>query len=260
MYDPYSFYINTLFSESLMDAKLYSVKNGSNQEYTVDYYGVNDDKYLQKWQYENFNYTINKYGFRYSPLQDSADIGAFGCSYTFGQSMPSNRLWHSLLSQATGLSSLNFGVPGKGIETTVDIFNIVSKHIKLKRAVFLLPPITRLQILLERQKDFEFVDYTVQHDIDIAQDLFRTLPESQLINMAKKSIYLAEHIARERRIRIYFASWHSDTSTILKKMKFHYATLLPDWTDSLADRARDQEHPGPIAHQKWVEKILPYFM
>lgn len=256
MLNPYSY--NVYNSASLMGVKDYTIKLQDPNGYTTDYYGVNDDKFLDKWKYENFNYTINKYGFR-CPVVDRADIGAFGCSFTFGQSMPENRLWHKLLADKLGATSLNFGVPGRGIETIVDIFCIVSKWIRFKKAIFLLPPSTRFQICLSDENKIEFVDCSPYTNTELSNNILTTIPESHRLHVIKKSLYLAEYIAHSRHIEIYFGSWHSEIQTLLEQMKFSQAKVLPAWTDSLIDRARDMEHPGPLAHENWVNKLVPYF-
>lgn len=258
------FKLNILNSKNLNDVTYFTTAFTNEEGYTTPYYGFNDNKFLDKWKYEDFSYTFNKYGFRYLPLKDEADIGAFGCSYTFGQSMPQHRLWHSLLEKNTGKTVLNFGAAGKGIETIINIFCIVTSHIKLKTAIILLPPITRLQILSLKNKQLTHFDFSAQSTDDFSENIFKVLPDEELYKMAKNNLYLAEHIARYRGIKLYFSSWHSQISTMLKHMEFDYAECLPDWVaipnNPEQDKARDMAHPGPLHHEYWESLIRPYFL
>lgn len=255
--------LNILNSWILDEIKHYSLKYQKGDGFTIPYYGLYDDAHLDKWPYENFDYTFNRYGFRDDPFPKEVDIGAFGCSVTFGQSLPKDRIWHSLLGKNTGKTVCNFGVPGKGIETIVSIFCIASKHIKMKKAVFLLPPTTRIQIATPSGEITRFDDCTIHTDSELSQNIFKALPQEEFTRIAKNQIYLAEYVAKERGIDIYFGSWHSEICTLLSKMRFNHATVLPYWTaipnDPKEDLARDRSHPGPLHHLFWCNKILPYF-
>jgi hypothetical protein len=256
--------LNVLNSKSLDDVIHFTTPFTNEEGYTTPYFGIKDDKYLDQWKYEDFSYTFNKYGFRYLPLKDHADIGAFGCSFTFGQSMPESRLWHSLLSKNTNNTVLNFGVAGKSIKTIVDIFAIVTSHIKIKKAIFLLPPIHRIQLLMTEDNLTFYRDFYPMSNDTTSSSIFKFLPETEMINVAKSNIYLAEHIAKLRNIEIYFATWNSSISTLLKNMNLEYAKVLPEWTaipeNPHLDKARDMEHPGPLHHERWESLIRPYFL
>lgn len=231
---------------------------------TMHYYGIEDDKHLDKWNYEDFDYTINKYGFRYSPLRDQTDIGAFGCSFTFGEGLPHSRLWHTILQHYTNKSVLNFGIPGRSIETIVNVFCVVSTHIKMEHAILLLPSLDRLQILGSNKGILRHYELRPTSDEELADDIFRAMPEEEIQKIAKNNIYLAEYVAKQRGIKIYFSSWHTTTYTLLKKMRFEYGTLLPEWQPILRDpdkdKARDMQHHGPLHHLYWESLIRPYFL
>lgn len=229
-------------------------------DFSTPYYGLNDDKFLDEWKYPQFSYTFNSFGFRYSPLKYESDIGAFGCSYTFGQSLPNDFIWHSKLSEYTGLSVLNFGVAGVGIEHIIDIFCIVAKFIKMKKAIFLLPHYSRIHYgqLVNNSP-------TVVNALPIDKFyryLFRGMSTEELQRRTKIALYRAEHIAKLYNIELYYSSYQYEVYDLLKLMNFSHAKILPEWNSSFegsdTDKARDKHHPGPLHHEVWAKKIQPF--
>lgn len=229
-------------------------------DYTTAFFGYNDNKFLNEWKYPSFSYTFNNLGFRYSPLRSEADIGAFGCSYTFGQSLPNEFLWHSKLSKLTGLSVLNFGVASAGIENAVNIFCVVSKFIKLKKAIFLLPHYSRITYGESKYNKPELVNIN-PHDANY-EFLYKTLSTEEFHRRAKLELYKAEHIAKLYNIELYYGTYQRDVTNLLNSMTFNYAKILPEWTSAFKgseeDKARDQFHPGPLHHENWANLIKPF--
>jgi hypothetical protein len=224
------------------------------------------------WKYETFDYDISQYGFRDIDLPEVVDFAAFGCSFTFGQAMPLNKLWHKILTQQTNLTSYNFGQPGTSVKAIVDIFNIVSRFIKFKKAIFLLPnylrqlaatqhKISDTQMLLPLLPNYQG-KLQENYDIDI-DNYFKYVPETELIRIFKDNLFALEDIAKQRNIQIYLSSWDRKTYEILSSINFSTANLIPEWhagnvPDYQTDLARDKQHPGFRHHEYWANEIKRY--
>lgn len=237
----------------------------------VSIFSIPEDHNKHSWSHEDFDYQFSEHGFRDSELPKHIDIGAFGCSYTFGVGLPLNNLWHKLLTKNTDLLSYNFGQPGASIGAITDIFNIVSNNVKIDKAVFLLPNYMRDLIAFEEvvkwKKSFKLKSIMPQlpaqgylyNDI-ITEQHYKYTPEWEFIRKMKDSIYLIEKIARMRDIKVYISSWDRRTYEMLEIMDLRYARLISEWRipndkTLLDDVARDAMHPGFLLHNYWIEQV-----
>jgi len=266
---------NIINSKSLDDVKNYVINGLDNTlfSYTTDFFGTTELMNAHLWQHEDFNYEFNDYGFREDSLPSETDIGAFGCSFTFGTGLPQARLWHKLLANHHGCSSLNFGAPGRSIESIIDIFLIVSQHIKMKSAIFLLPVFTRKQLAMPHPVDKEVINYVntdvnyhskVNSEYGINTDaVYRALSDEELFRIVRDKIYLLDHIAALRNINVYISSWDEQTYQFLNMLYLDNITVIPRWKSpsmqfANTDLARDNQHPGIKHHELWAELIKDY--
>ena len=264
--------LNILDSSSMDDVKYYMAPNVlPNRSSTVitsyEYFGKEEDKFAQG--FEKFDYKINQYGFREERDDKEIDAGAFGCSFTFGQALPNYRLWHQVLATTLNKTIYNYGVPGSSAQTICDIFCIVSKHVKMRNALVLLPPYFRFQLT----KYYPYNNltfsacipghagaYNKAAGID-ESEFYKITPEEEFIKTFKNSVYQMEHIAKLRGINIGITSWDLKTSEVLNKMKLSYAKRMPDWytpNEITNDRARDGLHPGIEHHKLFADKFKPF--
>lgn len=266
--------LNLLDSLSLDDVKHYMSKAllpYKNQVGIAEYkfFGLGERENLNNWKYDEFNYRINEYGFRIDELLADCDIGAFGCSYTFGQGLPIEMLWCDILSKQLKMSCQNYGVPGASLPSVLDIFCIVTKHVKIKKAIILLPSYNRIQIAKHNEKNELGILTCIPGNRSVYNQFFgldeenivRYIPDDEMIKQTKNSLYLAEYVAKSREIQLYVSSWDRNTYNLLENMNFTYLTLLPEWTskqDCINDKARDNRHPGPKHHRNFSEIIIPY--
>lgn len=267
--------LNHLNSKSLDDIKRYTslALEVDPQSITYDYLGPGDINNAHLWQHEHFNYSINEYGFREELNPHDIAIGAFGCSFTFGTGLPTDKLWHQVLATKLNKSCYNFGSPAKSIESIVDIFLIATKHIRLEAAVFLMPSFTRKQIAKKHPYDNTVINYVTadlnfefnslkEYGID-CDIVYRATPDEELLKTARNKIYLLDHISRERNIKVYISSWEKNTYEFIQMMDLEHVILLPSW-ESLdmdfanADKARDNLHPGIEHHNLWANAIAEY--
>lgn len=266
-------YVNLLDSESLIDVAPYTkaehraYKEGS---YTVNHASLKDIEHSDKWQYPQFNYHYNSYGFRDNDVvPKNTDIAAYGCSFTMGLGLPEYMLWHKLLAKELNMSSLNFGLSGASAQTVFDLFLITTKHIKVKHAIILSPSHNRMQIAVTHpyRNNITYLSMVPNlrselaryHGVD-SEMLYKYVPEEERIKLFINQVYLIDYISKDRNIKLYLSSWDRSTYDILLSLKLKNTVILPDWRSESqeqaeTDLARDRLHPGPIHHQQWVDKI-----
>ena len=130
--------LNQFDSQNIDEVTLYTHNFGVSKQREFQFIGPEEEQNYNNWKYEQFTYKLNQYGFRIENMCSKVDIGAFGCSFTFGQGLPTNMLWHDLVGQIRNKSVHNFGICGASILTILDVFNIVTKHITTKDAFFIV--------------------------------------------------------------------------------------------------------------------------
>jgi hypothetical protein len=267
--------LNLLDSNSLNDIYRFSNLDNSDDNQTswvAEHWGHADLKYADDWLLAPINYRINKFGFRGEELSNNTDIAAFGCSFTFGTGLSESMLWHNVLAKKFHKSSINFGLPARSIQSIIDMFLIVSKHIKIKDAIFLLPSISRIQIakthpthnLINHLNCCVDVSSALNKTYGINEDtIYRAIPEEEMYKNCKNQLYLLDYISKDRNVQCYVASWDSEVHHFINQLDFKSVIVLPRWeSPSLeyanADLARDKHHPGPAHHRLWVDKIKDY--
>lgn len=236
-----------------------------------DFFSSDDLAHADKWPHPQFNYVMEFNGFRNEKLPDAVDIGVFGCSFTFGLGLPTDMLWHSIVSKKLGMSCVNFGLSGASIKTVIDLFLIVSKHVKIKKAIFLLPSFNRMQIAMTKPgtDTVNYLSIIPNHNSVLANSygingssILKYIPDEEMFKIARDSIYTAEYIAKSRGISTNFSSW-CDTTYWRLLAGMNLNNLLPDWkTPNIEnirdDLARDMLHPGPIHHDYWAKQIIDF--
>jgi len=270
--------INLFDSASIQDVKNYTRHEPAHRRWVNDeknatgfleyqYYGLDEEKYEHK--FEKFTYVINEYGFREERISQSIDCGAFGCSFTFGQGLPKNALWHQIIAREQNKTIFNFGISGASIQSILDIFCIVSKHIKMQSALVLLPSYNRFQLaktnpwgkisLLSVIPGHKSI-FNQNCDID-ETTFYKILPDEEFVKNLKNSVYQAEHLAKARNIKLSISSWDLTTYVFLQSLNLNNAKLMPCWItphDLVNDRARDGRHPGIGHHNFHAIKFAPF--
>lgn len=266
--------INIVNSKSLDDIKNYSaigldpITTG-----TTDFFGTTELMNAHLWEHEHFTYTFNDYGFREDAFPDKTELAAFGCSFTFGSGLPKDKLWHNVLAQRKNCRSLNFGLPGRSIASIVDMFLIVSKHININTAVFLLPSFTRTQLATVHPNDKEIINY-IDTDVNFKSHItscygidsdivYRALSNEELYKITRDKIYLLDYIAKHRNIQVYMSSWDEPTYHFLNLLDLENIIIIPRWQSpsmefAKQDLARDKLHPGMKHHELWADTIKDY--
>lgn len=263
--------LNVLDSKSLDDLKFYNVGNPTDIE-IVRYGDKVDIPYFSDIEknntntlYGDFKYTIiDRYGLRLEKIPIETDIGVFGCSMTFGEGLPTNLLWHQLLSNKLKLEISNFGLRGIGIQSIVDMFCIGTKHVKMQKAIVVLPGYERIQIMklndINESKVINVLPSSTgigpTNRPDDVKALFNLIPEEELIKTFKNSIYILDLIASLRKIEVYLTSWNNEAYKLLKYLNLSHVKILPFMFTHLPhDYARDKRHPGILSQKLFANKL-----
>lgn len=261
--------LNLLDSTSIDDVLLYTTVSANLSNLPKDivshinYFTIDDMKYADTWH--EFGYDVHHLGFRFTELPKEVDIAVFGCSFTFGVGLPQEMLWHSLLPK----KALNFGLPGASAKTALDLFLIVSKHIKIKKSIILLPSVDRMQIAKTNPNtnDIAYLSIIAGHRSKLAEHykvdsdlIYKAVPDEERHKIFVEQTYLSEYVAKHRDIELYYSSWDPVTYQLIKDMTLTHAKVLPEWSSGSrdlinTDLARDKMHPGPQHHQIWADKI-----
>jgi hypothetical protein len=235
----------------------------------VKYFSPADFLNHESWKHDDFDYTISELGLRGGEFPTEIDLAALGCSFTFGQGLPVNMLWHDIVAKNNQLSVYNFGQPGANVKSIADMFALLLNHTKIKHAVFLLPSYHRLQIAA-KSKYSEQIDLVplipnyisrleTNFEID-GKAIYSAMTDEEMLKSFKDSIYLIEELASHAGVKTYFSSWCNDTYKFMEHLNYS-STLLPQWISSVelqTDFARDEQHPGPQHHIKWANEIMSY--
>lgn len=265
--------LNLLDPPSLEDVLhfTYNQTSAPAESITFDYSCLNEIKYASEWKHEDFNYTLNYYGFRMGKMPVDIDIGVFGCSFTFGTGMPVTGLWHTYMGNTLNQLVGNFGVPGLSALSVLDIFLIISKFVKIKKAVFLLPSFTRYQMAKKNPEDPNVVNYLniiPNHDSKLCKTygvdslrIHEVISDEQLYKEVRNGIYISEFIGKKRNIEMFMTSWDRESYEFLEEMDFSHVKILPRWYHPIeigTDTGRDKMHPGFKLNRFFAEQITPY--
>ena len=273
--------INFLTSDNINDVKKLTLCSTRQDLHItsprrVECFSPGEYENKNSWQHPHFDYSISEFGFRgENTLPAEVDLAAFGCSFTFGQGLADYMTWPNLLATSLGMSTYNFGQPASGVKNIADLFAILTNHVKIKHAVFLLPPYHRLQVaaINRRTNSVDFLaiipnyghnDWIkTRYGVNI-DEIYKELPNEEMLKVFKDSVYLIDYLAKLKGIQTYYSSWDKDTYQFLKQMNKDL-TVLPEWTARSVytgvveylknDLARDMEHPGIKHHENWAWQI-----
>jgi hypothetical protein len=241
----------------------------------VKWFSPREYQNRENWKYGDFGYVISELGLRGDKIPDQIDLAAFGCSFTFGQGLSTEMLWHDILAKEKNYTSYNFGLPAASIPGLLYMFSLMSNISKIKNAVFLLPPYHRIPIAAKSKHtdDIELVPLIPNYSSNLEENfnldgkaIYGSIPDEELYRNFKDTLYLIETIAESKGVNVYFSSWDHPTYLFMQQMNFT-SVLLPEWNsewhpdyeeDLTKDIARDNLHPGPRHHIKWANKIKDY--
>ena len=203
-------------------------------------------------------------------IDNSPEIGCFGCSFTYGSFLQEDATWPYLLQQSLQRQTGNFGVPGGGADACLT--NLVNAHsqFKIKTAIVLFPVMHRkllkfqskglyFQMPIGPHSSWPFDEFLAQNYFDRSFIIDKIEQVKRQIASDIEQIYSKEKIIRikdyceEKSIALYTSSWDKQTRHFLVHNNFN---VLPLYDMEVSkDRAGDNEHPCGAHNIDWVSNI-----
>ena len=193
------------------------------------------------WEKDSIIYNINNYGFR-SDVDfikgDNCNV-FLGCSYTFGEAVPTENTWPILVNnQLNDYTLYNLGVPGGGPESCYRVLKGFIDFVNIKRVFLLLPLSDRREFYYNKQWYHIKANSVNVTSTDIISGIFSR--EEAYINRLR-NIDAIKFLCHSSNIPLYMLDLNDvETEKI----------VVNDRT------ARDLLHPGKSAHSKFAEIYL----
>jgi hypothetical protein len=220
----------------------WSNQNTFNVFHKTKTFGTKEITYFLNESYDDYKvftslqtdikYVFNRFGFRSNNFKqldnDSINIITSGCSNTFGQEMPNEGIWPTLLanqiSKNNNVNLNNLGV--SGLETFRIIrncYSFVENYGKPDYIFLLLPPIQRFLFLDKEYNTFNTKqDPVFTRNID---DLFKTffkkksnLPSNLINNIITLKNF--ESFCNINNIKLFWFSWDRNSQKIYETLNF----------------------------------------
>lgn len=214
-----------------------------------------------KKDYEEFYYSINDMGFRDAyPGPDQSNILAFfGCSFTFGEGLPSKKNFPYMLAHKTGQQMLNLGMPGTGAHRIYLTMLAASNIWNIDTAVVTFPNYSRFHYV---DNAGNLLSIIPPHPIEpkdvnkVRLSLLKSFSDSYFISQTRDAVQSIILLAKLKGIKLILGSWDMHTRTMIKKC-FNYepANYIPN---TKSETARDNIHPGPTAARDYTKELTKF--
>lgn len=217
----------------------------------------------------DFDYTINSFGFRGNEVSTDVDVCYYGCSTTYGQGVPDDAIFTSVVDKNMNFTSNNFGLRGAGDNEIFNVFVSTTKFIKMKRAVFVFPELDRITLPIRKKSGIEFMNlynnyyelFDRDHPLFLAGESFYKMPDEYFIDRFKYNIqqimYIADLVGIEE---VYISSWSTAVNRFLTKIQQKKFKTIPSFQRSInlekKDSGRDLIHPGINWHEQFANDIM----
>lgn len=221
---------------------------------------------------DNVNlYNLNSRAFRSPEFDGTADLVTIGCSQTFGVGVPQEHGWPSRLSEMTGMSLANLGMPGTGAQ---DGFNkllaYVEEYGKPKAVAVLYTDYRRMNAGL--RYDSNTSNSSLNHESSgVGIGLIRIDPRSgkDIASYSKKPYNLDNILAleftmyqtmlsidymtlycKEAGIKLAYSSWEPQMQELLTlKYNYNTATVGMDSFIQWDNFLHNLEKENPTCHE-----------
>jgi len=232
---------------------------------TLNWYST-DSKDLFKQQSKDFKknheheivYKFNSLGHRTKEISDlNRDfLLTFGCSYTEGVGLNTDKIWNDRVSKDLKLDLYNCALEASGMD--VQYYNATLwKNSKLpipKLVIVQWPQKARKQFGLHRHDHIELRDMTSPSTKDgvwWGRRYLLDVGEMYLNNFMWFENF--NNIWQSMNVPVLNFTWDDDDlEVILKRSKYKIWAIVPD----TLDKARDNGHDGPEFHRGTAEQLL----
>ena len=226
----------------------------------------------------DFDYKHNEWNFRSGVIVRDCAVAFYGCSMTWGQGIPEATRWTDLVADQHALSFNNFGLPGMGTDTLLDMFWATSQHIKMHTAVFMLNGAYRPQVALGNGQVREYYvltphlprhDRQSKTDVDHYRDQLFRMPDEYFEHVNAQAIIKIHQLCKLMNVRAIFSTYSEPCYQKLLAIQKQLPITVTASPNSVLEggfpsnpqhaMARDRGHLGMEANQKLTQLFKDLF-
>jgi len=219
------------------------------------------DRSIPNWPIE-FSYHINEAGFRGTlpSVDEKRLLGFFGCSCTFGEGLPEDRVFPYIVGSHDNRTILNLGMPGTGVHRIAMTFSAAVRIWDIETAIITFPNYARFNYVTSKNHMLSIVPphpTQPQEAEEIRLSLVKNFSEQYFISAAKDAITWIITTANERKINLILGSWDPHVCDIIQATTGY----VPIWFQlhpQGGESARDKVHPGIYANQLYASDLINY--
>lgn len=245
------------YIESLVPEKLTKTESNFLQfaNYSLDWWGLDSAESYQQnlvdryqsmkyngWINTPITYKFNSQGFRTNEFNHNPSIMFVGCSNTFGDGLPKEHRWSDLVAKNLSLETVNLGISGGSSDSSFRLtYHWISK-IKPKIIIFLEPPSSRIELLLENTHGNNIsLQWPTQEQSVRYGDFLKVwaMSDNSALNLLKNRLAI-EGLATQQKIKFYYFSNQE-----------YYICI-----DNVNDFARDLCHRGTGTNRNFANYVL----
>ncbi len=209
----------------------------------------------------DFSYYINDIGFRdrYPKTKSKRVVGFFGCSFTFGQGLPTQETFPYLIAQDLGLPYLNLGMCGFGHHMIAQTFLAAVQLWNLEYAVITFPNIERFNYVTTEDLVWPVHphnDHQTEEHRNVHRAVWKYFSPNNHLHQFKDSVVHIIQTARQYGVKLLFGTWGGAMpGNIIKRLTDYDLTYFVYSFNDGKDLSRDRAHPGKMQHIDYALKI-----
>jgi hypothetical protein len=267
----------SVWDDNNFDGELGSVTSWYGSEEHGDVLEVYLKKGNKKYGLNDIEYHINKHGYRIGKNinrnRTENIIACFGCSNTFGQGLPWNEIWCSVLNKKLGDNWItkNYGMCGASNDQIARLINNYLSYNKPKIICCYLPDIFRLELYDVNGVLVNFTPHCTNLDVFDYKAYNRISNESYCIYNFIKNFKFIYSMCKMHNVTLYWNTWSEPVLDMGKKDITRYLDFnsfteslfddsdeylaIPHKFDWKSNAARDGSHFGSFIHEKLADSF-----
>jgi hypothetical protein len=194
----------------------------------------------EKYHDPKISYQFNSLGYRDAEYKDRYDtvILSFGMSSTMGLAIQLEQTYSKLIEQHTGISVLNFGIPGASADTIARMVSCTVPYFKERANTVMVlvgwPYVSRREVFLDNYKQSVNTNGTPPFP-----EFWMLLDNTSNSHNAELNAHFVDQICKANAVRLISIP----------------ISIYPDGIES-GDKGRDGVNPGPEWNKRVAEWVL----
>ena len=173
----------------------------------------------------NFSYKINKHGYRTNNFKefnkDKIKILFSGCSHTFGEGLPEEMIWTSLVDKYIGndTDSYNLGIGGASIHLIIkNIYAFIRNYGKPDYMFLMFPAISRS---IRYDQDSGLYKNILAHSHKKYKKFLKKFVYEDNVLLATTLIFMLEDYCLASGIKLYWSTWSDEDLPVYNQLNFN---------------------------------------